>query len=79
MPTWVVVRMEEAGRGPRVRKRKGNGGNTNMDGEIGPMDGNTEQWEEDERWTQVTGLSEIVNIYDLGFWDNLKDVILNRE
>ncbi|ERF72798.1 hypothetical protein EPUS_04233 [Endocarpon pusillum Z07020] len=78
MPTWVVVRMEAAGRGPRVRKRRGKG-NTNMDGEIGPMDGNSEQWEEDERWTQVRRLSEIVNIYDLGFWDNLKDVLLNRE
>lgn len=78
MPTWVVVRMEEAGRGPRVRKRRGKG-STNIHGEIGPMDGNTEQWEEDERWTQVSGLSEIVNIYDLGFWDNLKDVLLNRE
>ncbi|KAF7504500.1 hypothetical protein GJ744_002180 [Endocarpon pusillum] len=78
MPTWVVVRMEAAGRGPRVRKRRGKA-NTNMDGEVGPMDGNSEQWEEDERWTQVRRLSEIVNIYDLGFWDNLKDVLLNRE
>lgn len=37
------------------------------------------QWEEDRRWTQVRSLNEIENIYDLGFWDNLKDVIFNRE
>ena len=27
------------------------------------------------RWSKVQGLDEIDNIYDLGFWDNLKDAL----
>lgn len=68
-PGWVVVRMEEGGRRPRVRRR----------GDVRAREGDPEQWEEDERWMQVRSLSQIENIYDLGFWDNLKDVLLNRE
>ncbi len=36
-------------------------------------------WEEDYRWMPVRSLAEIENIYDLGFWDNLRDVVWNRE
>ncbi|KAM5471615.1 palmitoyltransferase swf1 [Microsporum ferrugineum] len=32
----------------------------------------------DTRWTQVQSLKEIVNIYDLGFWENLRDSIHRR-
>ena len=82
-PRWLVVRMEEPGRRPRVRGRrrdtaaKGEG----MDGDTGSrqQEEESEQWEDDDRWTLVASLSEIENIYDLGFWDNLKDVLLNRE
>ncbi|PSS03415.1 DHHC palmitoyltransferase-domain-containing protein [Coniella lustricola] len=29
-------------------------------------------------WTQVTSLKEVDNLYDLGFWDNLRDVFWPR-
>ena len=32
----------------------------------------------DERWTRVESLEEIVNVYDLGGWDNFRDVVFNR-
>ena len=32
----------------------------------------------DPRWTQVTSLAEIVNVYDLGFWSSLQDIWVNR-
>ena len=89
MPTWVVIGMEEAGRRPRVRRRRNvnvlkgreiRAGMGEVDGQMLPDEGNSEEeWEEDERWTQVRSLSEIENIYDLGFLDNLKDVFWNRE
>lgn len=28
----------------------------------------------DTRWTEVNSMREIDNIYDLGFWDNLREV-----
>ena len=28
-----------------------------------------------QRWSQVQNLSELDNLYDLGFWDNLRDII----
>ena len=41
------------------------------------QDGITPTGERPERmpqWTRVYGLNEIENLYDLGFWDNLKDI-----
>lgn len=104
-PSWVVVRMEERGRRPRVRRRKVRRTGVEESGDLlgkadreadgqlrrfGEPEGNSSsnarangqagesQWEEDERWTQVKSLGEIENVYDLGFWDNLKDVMWNR-
>ena len=28
-----------------------------------------------QQWTRVENLSEIENLYDLGFWDNIKDIL----
>jgi palmitoyltransferase ZDHHC4 len=30
-------------------------------------------------WEKVTGVAELENVYDLGFWENLRDVFLNRD
>jgi len=27
----------------------------------------------------VTSLAEVENVYDLGFWDNLRDTFFNRD
>ncbi len=89
-PSWVLVRMKEPGRRPRVRRvewgsRNGMGkrgeGLEELDGggNAGAGGGGRVEYEEDLSWTQVRSLSEVENIYDLGFWDNLKDVFLNRE
>ena len=32
----------------------------------------------DRRWTQVHSMREVDNIYDLGFWDNLRDALKLR-
>lgn len=32
----------------------------------------------DPRWSKVRGISDVENIYDLGFWSNLGDVLFNR-
>lgn len=32
---------------------------------------------EGSRWKRIEGLHEIENLYDLGFWDNLKDILPN--
>lgn len=34
--------------------------------------------DEDDRWERVESLREVVNVYDLGFWENLGDCIWNR-
>lgn len=34
--------------------------------------------EEDLRWQRVLNLSEVENIYDLGFWDSMHDICVNR-
>jgi hypothetical protein len=34
---------------------------------------------EDLRWQRVHNLSEVENIYDLGFWDSLRDICVNRD
>lgn len=34
--------------------------------------------EVDDRWVRVMDLHEVINVYDLGFWDNLKDGLFNR-
>lgn len=50
--------------------------------ENGPIDQQKppemEPGDPDERWHRVNTLAELVNIYDLGFLDNIKDVIWNR-
>ncbi len=30
-------------------------------------------------WERVTSLAEVENVYDLGFWDNLRDALFNRD
>ena len=30
-------------------------------------------------WEKVTSLAEVENVYDLGFWDNLRDTFFNRD
>ncbi|KAI9818906.1 MAG: palmitoyltransferase swf1 [Pycnora praestabilis] len=32
------------------------------------------QSQDQPKWKRVSGLREVENIYDLGFWDNLKDI-----
>ena len=39
---------------------------------------NEEMEEPDERWVRVESIAEVENLYDLGFWDNLVDGLLNR-
>lgn len=34
---------------------------------------------EDLRWQRVHNLSEVENIYDLGFGDSLRDICVNRD
>lgn len=34
---------------------------------------------EDMRWERVHNLAEMENIYDLGFWDILRDITVNRD
>ena len=34
---------------------------------------------EGDQWTRVRSLAEVDNIYDLGFWANLKDVFIARQ
>ena len=41
--------------------------------------GSEEETVTDERWIRVGSLKEVKNIYDLGFWANLKDTFTNRE
>jgi hypothetical protein len=78
-----VIIMNEVGRRPRVsrRKQRSDMRSVGMDGnaDAESRDGNGDQWEDDERWMQVRNLSDIENIYDLGFWENLRDVFVNRE
>jgi hypothetical protein len=35
--------------------------------------------EEDLRWERVHNLSEVENIYDLGFWNSMRDICVNRD
>lgn len=78
-PTWLVVTMEEPGRRPRVRRRENKRGEVPNGGGVACVAGEGEQCGKDERWILVRSLAELENIYDLGFWDNLRDVVLNRE
>ncbi|KAK2745112.1 palmitoyltransferase swf1 [Myotisia sp. PD_48] len=32
----------------------------------------------DSRWTRVQNLEQVINIYDLGFWDNLREALFGR-
>jgi palmitoyltransferase ZDHHC4 len=34
---------------------------------------------EDPTWEKVTSLAEVENVYDLGFWGNLRDSFFNRD
>lgn len=34
--------------------------------------------ERSDQWMQVEGLHQIENLYDLGFWDNLRDILPSR-
>ncbi|KAI1611618.1 DHHC palmitoyltransferase-domain-containing protein [Exophiala viscosa] len=67
---WWLVRMED-GRKPILRSRVKEG-EEEGDG--------MEQHREvvDERWAKVESLKEVENVYDLGFWENLKDSMFNR-
>lgn len=47
---------------PPVSGQQGNGSTTRLDAGA-------------SYWKLVNGLYEIDNLYDLGFWDNLKDVL----
>ena len=38
----------------------------------------TQEQEQDMRWERVQNLSQLENIYDLGFSDSLKDILVNR-
>ena len=33
----------------------------------------------DDHWTQVRSLQEIVNLYDVGFWENMRDIFGQRQ
>ncbi|KIW44678.1 uncharacterized protein PV06_03131 [Exophiala oligosperma] len=70
---WWLVRMVD-GRQPTLRK-KGENGKEGV-GEGAGNEGNEEV--PDERWAKVHSLREVDNVYDLGFWANLKDSMLNR-
>jgi palmitoyltransferase len=69
---WWLVRMND-GRQPTVKtkvneSRGGAGADEGVDYNEVP----------DERWERVHSLSEVENVYDLGFWGNLRDGMLNR-
>jgi hypothetical protein len=71
---WVVV---VAGNGemPGSRGRvPGQNGHTGNQEGRGP--GNRRL---DPIWEKVTSLAEVENVYDLGFWENLRDVFFNRD
>ncbi|KAL9110479.1 MAG: hypothetical protein Q9227_005023 [Pyrenula ochraceoflavens] len=71
---WWVCRMREEGERPRVWVRKdGEGGDGGGEG------GEMVAGGVDERWVRVRSLAEVDNVYDLGFWGNLGDVLWNRE
>ena len=38
----------------------------------------TQEQVEDDRWERVHNLSQLENVYDLGFWDSLRDILVNR-
>ncbi|KAK5283704.1 RFC checkpoint protein Rad17 [Exophiala xenobiotica] len=69
---WWLVRMND-GRQPTVKEkvdesRGGAGADEGVDYNEVP----------DERWERVHSLGEVENVYDLGFWGNLRDGMLNR-
>ena len=84
---WVVLTTSDGER-PRFATRTGNkdvGPGTGVGTEIetrGVENGHASSapgpTATDQRWERVNSLVEVENVYDLGFWDNLWDVLLNR-
>ena len=64
---WVVV-VTRDGEMPRKRQKGQNGHVATGAAGYG-----------DPTWEKVTSLAEVENIYDLGFWENLRDVFFNRD
>jgi palmitoyltransferase len=77
---WWLVRTRD-GEQPKKRKfggAKGQGQNGKA-AAVGEGNGRSEEEEiPDERWTRVQSLAQVENLYDLGFWDNLRDGLFNR-
>ena len=65
---WVVV-VTRDGELPGSTRRQGQNGPA-ADASVG-QGGPT--------WEKVTSLAQVENVYDLGFWDNLRDVFFNRD
>lgn len=66
-PKWWLIRTRDGEQPTKTveKKNRGPGGDENVE-------------EPDMRWVKVKTLREVDNIYDLGFWRNLKDALFNR-
>jgi palmitoyltransferase len=45
---------------------------------LGEAPGTESLGEQDERFVRVMSMKEVDNLYDLGFWNNFKDLMFNR-
>jgi palmitoyltransferase ZDHHC4 len=72
---WWLVRTRD-GEWPKRRKvarqQDGSAGETSENGR------GAEEEVPDERWERVQSLAQVENLYDLGFWDNVRDGLFNR-
>jgi palmitoyltransferase ZDHHC4 len=74
MGKWVVV-VTRNGEMPHTEGRgQAQNGHVGAVGAVGPG-----REDVDPTWEKVTSLAEVENVYDLGFWENLRDVFSNRD
>ena len=67
--SWVVAVLRP-GETPNGRQGGRKGGSM---GENGYAGGDV-----DPIWERVTSLADVENVYDLGFWDNMRDALFNK-
>ena len=73
---WVIMRLKDATRRPTTRASHSAGTRVNS-GALSKVATRSDV-EPDDRWIRVQDLSELENIYDLGFWDNFLDIFIGR-